>query len=49
MFLVGLKKHEAGFVVFSVSVPGHFYCVRGPSLVELTGDDISASSPVAVV
>ena len=29
--------------------PGPFYCSRGPSLVELTGDDDSATSTVAVI
>ena len=29
--------------------PGLFYCSRGPSLVELTGDDDSATSTVAVL
>ena len=37
---------RVGFVVFSGS---HFYCMRGPSLVELTGDDNSAISTVAVM
>ena len=48
------KNHEilvlrAGFVVFSGSFPGQFFCcMRGPSLVELTGDDGSVTSTVAV-
>ena len=29
--------------------PGPFNCLRGPSLVELTGDDNSATSTVAVI
>ena len=29
--------------------PGLFYCLRGPSLVELTGDDDSATCTVAVI
>ena len=28
--------------------PGHVYCMRGPSLVELTGDHNSATSTAAV-
>ena len=29
--------------------PGHFCCMRGHSLVELTGDDTDATSAVAII
>ena len=40
---------KAGFVVFSGSSQGTFLVhMRGPSLVELTGDDNSATTTVTV-
>ena len=40
-----VRKGRIRFRVF----PGRFYCSRGPSLIELTGDDDSATSTVAVI
>ena len=53
VLLVGVIRQESvqklrensTFRVF----PGPFYCSRGPSLVELTGDNDSATSTVAVI
>ena len=45
-----MKLLLTGWIRCSFRVfPGHFYCIRGPSLVELTGYDSCATSTVAVI
>ena len=45
-FAKKLKVIRAGFIVNQVS-PGHFYCMRWSSLVEMMGDDNSAADAVS--
>ena len=48
-FTKNMKIEGPDLLNFQDLSPGHFYCMRGPSLVELTGDDnISPISTVAV-
>ena len=39
MFTINRIKIESRFRCIFRVFPGHFYCMRGPSLVELIGDD----------